>query len=142
MFSSIVVLLNFLKYRRSVVFPKIVVSAFAGFVLNLCHYLSCLMTGSRFWYFCNICSVIFSFGGKKTLSTSNFESGIVSSGSWRSKTWFTVYFGSYVSGPDNFILSVRFSFSIKVKGSFFCVVVVLFSFVEYCSLSNVNLELV
>ena len=30
-FSFIVVLLNFLKYRRSVLFPKIVVSAFAGF---------------------------------------------------------------------------------------------------------------
>ena len=84
-FSFIVVLLNFLKYRRSVLFPKIGVSAFTGFVLNLCHDLSCLMTGSRFWYFCNSCSVTFSVGGKKIFSTSNFDSGIVSSGSWRSK---------------------------------------------------------
>ena len=36
-FSPLVVLLNFLKYRRSVLFPNIVVSAFAGFVLYLCH---------------------------------------------------------------------------------------------------------
>ena len=63
MFSFIVVLLNFQKYRRNVLFPKTVVSAFAGFVLNLCHDLSCLMTGSRFWYFCNSCSVTFSVGG-------------------------------------------------------------------------------
>ena len=59
-FSFIIVLLNFLKYRRSVLFPKIVVSTFAGFVINLCHDLSCLMTGSRFCYFCNSCSVTFS----------------------------------------------------------------------------------
>ena len=65
MFSFILVLLNFLKYRSSVLFPKIVVSAFAGFVLNLCHDLSCLITGSRFWYFCICCSVTFSVGGKK-----------------------------------------------------------------------------
>ena len=36
-FSFIVVFLSFLKYRRSVLFPNIVVSAFAGFVLYLCH---------------------------------------------------------------------------------------------------------
>ena len=47
-FSLIVVLLNFRKYRRNVLFPKIVVSAFTGLVLYLCHDFSCLITGSRF----------------------------------------------------------------------------------------------
>ena len=47
-FSLISVLLNFRKYRRSVLFPKIVVSAFTGLVLYLCHDFSCLITGSRF----------------------------------------------------------------------------------------------
>ena len=44
--SIIVVLLNFLKYPRSVLFLKIVVSAFVGLVLHLCHDFCCLMTGS------------------------------------------------------------------------------------------------
>ena len=83
-FSLIVVLLNFLKYRRSVLFRKIVVSAFTGFVLYLCHDFSCLITGSRFWYFGS--SVISSVGGRKILSFSSFARGIVSIGSWRSKT--------------------------------------------------------
>ena len=48
MFSLIVVFLNFRKYRRSVLFPKIVVFAFTALVLNLCHDFSCLITGSRF----------------------------------------------------------------------------------------------
>ena len=47
-FSLIVVLLNFRKYRRSVLFPKIVVSALTSLVLYLCHDFSCLITGSRF----------------------------------------------------------------------------------------------
>ena len=47
-FSLIVVLLNFRKYRRSVLFPNIVVSAFTGLVLYLCHDFSCLIIGSRF----------------------------------------------------------------------------------------------
>ena len=47
-FSLIVVLLNFRKYRRRVLLPKIVVSAFTGLVLYLCHDFSCLITGSRF----------------------------------------------------------------------------------------------
>ena len=81
MLSFIVVLLFFLKYRRSVLFPNIVASAFAGFVLYLCHDLSCLITGSKFWYFCNNCSVIVSVGGRKNFATSNFDRGIVSSGS-------------------------------------------------------------
>ena len=76
-----VVLLNFLKYLRSVLFPKIVVSAFVDFVLYLCHDLSCLMTGSRLWYFCNNSSVIFSVVGRKMFSISIFDRGIVSSGS-------------------------------------------------------------
>ena len=81
MFSFIVVLLNFRIYRRSVLFPGIVVSAFAGFVLYLCHDLSCQITGSRFWYFCNSCSVTFSVGERKIFSISKFDKGIVSSGS-------------------------------------------------------------
>ena len=48
MFSLIAVLLNFRKYCRSVLFPKIVVSAFTGLVLYLCHDFNCLITGSRF----------------------------------------------------------------------------------------------
>ena len=80
-FSLIVVLLKFLKYRRSVLFPKIVKSVFVGFVLYLCHDLSCLITGSRFWYFCNNCCVIVSVGARKMFSSSSFDRGIVSSGS-------------------------------------------------------------
>ena len=77
-----VVLLNFLKYLSSVLFPKIVVSAFVGFVLYLCHDLSCLMTESRFWYsFCNNASVILSVVGRKLFSISIFDRGIASSGS-------------------------------------------------------------
>ena len=48
MVSLIVVLLYFLKNRRSVLFPNIVVSAFVGFVLYLCHDLSWQITGSNF----------------------------------------------------------------------------------------------
>ena len=81
MLSFIVVLLAFLKYRRSVLFPKVVVSAFVCFVLYLCHDLSCLITGSKFWYFRSNCSVIVSVGGRKMFSTSNFDRGIVSRGS-------------------------------------------------------------
>ena len=74
-----VVLLNFLKYLRSVLFPKMVVSAFVGFVLNLCHDLSCLMTGSRFWSFCS--RVIVSVVDRKMFYISIFDRGIASSGS-------------------------------------------------------------
>ena len=59
MFSFMIVLLNFLKNRMSVSFPKIVVSAFAGLVLYLCPDLSCLITVSRFWCFCSSSRVIF-----------------------------------------------------------------------------------
>ena len=52
------------------------------------------------------------------MSISNLDRGIVSSGSWRSKTWFIVYFESFVCGPNKFILSVKFSFSINGKKSF------------------------
>ena len=47
-FSLIVVLLNFRKYPRSVLFPRIVKSALIGLVLYLCHDFSCRITGSRF----------------------------------------------------------------------------------------------
>ena len=80
-FSFIVVLLNFLKYRMILLFPKIVVSAFVGVVLYLCHDLNCLVTVSSVWYFCSNCSVIVSVGGKKMFSTSCFDRGIVSKGS-------------------------------------------------------------
>ena len=62
------------------------VSAFAGFVLYLCHNLSCLITGSKFSYCFKCSSVIFCVGGRKILSISSFDRGIVSSGSWRLKT--------------------------------------------------------
>ena len=86
MFSLIVVLLNFRKYRRSVLFPKIVVSAFTGLDLYLCYDFSCLIMGSRFWYCFKVIIVILSVGGRKMFSISNLDKGIVSSGSWRSKT--------------------------------------------------------
>ena len=73
-------------------FPNFVESAFVGFVLYLCHDSSCRITGSKFRYFCNNCIVIFSVAGRKTFSTSNFDKGIASSGLWRSKTYFIVYF--------------------------------------------------
>ena len=47
-FSLIVVLLNFLKYLRRVLFPSMAVSALSGLVLCLCQDFSCPMTGSRF----------------------------------------------------------------------------------------------
>ena len=47
-FSLIVVLLNLRKYRRSVLFPRMVESALTGLVLYLCHDFSCLIIGSRF----------------------------------------------------------------------------------------------
>ena len=46
-------------------------------------------------------------------SFSIFDRGIVPRGSRRLKTWFIVYFESLFGGPDKYILSVRFSFSIK-----------------------------
>ena len=47
------VLVNFLKYRGSVLFPGIVVSAFMDFLLYFCQDFSCLMIWSRFWYLCS-----------------------------------------------------------------------------------------
>ena len=41
------------------------------------------------------------------------------------KTWFIVYFESLIGGPDKFILSFGFSFSIKGNRSFlynFCLI--------------------
>ena len=85
-FSFMDVLLIFLKYRRSVSFPIIVISAFTGFVFCLCQDLSCLMTGSRFWHFWSSSSVSFSVVGGKLFSISVFERGILSSVSYRLKT--------------------------------------------------------
>ena len=75
------------------------------------------------------------------MSISSFDREIVSSGSWRSKTWLIVYFKSFVCGPDKLILSVKFLFQLTEKG-FFYASFVLFSFVEYYFLSNVSMELV
>ena len=47
------------------------------------------------------------------VSISIFDRGIVSCGSWRLKTWLILYFELIFGGPDRFILSMRFSFSIK-----------------------------
>ena len=112
-------MLNFLKYRRSVLFPKIVVSAFAGFVLCLCHDLSFLLTGSRFWYFCNCCSVIFSVGGRKYIRLLILIVKLCRVGHEDQKLDL-LYFESFVDGPDKFNLFVKFSFSINGKGSFLC----------------------
>ena len=60
MFSLTKVLLNFLKYLRRVLFPRIKISASIGLALFLCQDFNSLMTGSRFWCFCNNSSVIFS----------------------------------------------------------------------------------
>ena len=80
LFSFMLVLLNFLKYLRSVLFPKIVVSVFVGLVLYLCQDLSYLMARSRFWFFFINSSVIFSVVGRKMISISIFDWSIVSSG--------------------------------------------------------------
>ena len=52
-----------------------------------------------------------------------------------------MYIKSVVGGPDKFIMSVRFSFSINGR-DLFCVAGALLSFVEYYFLSNVNIGLV
>ena len=48
MFSFIEVLLNFRKYLRSVLFPRIVISILIGYVFYLCQDFNYLETGSRF----------------------------------------------------------------------------------------------
>ena len=80
MFSYFVVLLNFLNYRRSVLFPMMV-SALVGLFLYFCQDFSCPMTGSSFWYFRKSSSVIVSVEDRKIFSISVFDRGIVSSGS-------------------------------------------------------------
>ena len=50
-------------------------------------------------------------------SISIFDRGIVSRGSWRLKTWFILYFELLLGGPDELILSIRFSFSMKANKS-------------------------
>ena len=47
-FSLIEVLLNFLKYLRRVLFPRMVRSALIGLILYLCRDFNCLITGSSF----------------------------------------------------------------------------------------------
>ena len=113
MFSFIEVILNFLKYLRGVLFPRIMISALIGLVLYLCKDFDCRITASRFWSFLSTSSVIFSVFGKKLFSISISDRGMVSRGSWRLKTWFIVYFESFFGWPDKFMLSVRFSFSIE-----------------------------
>ena len=52
-----------------------------------------------------------------------------------------MYFESFVCGPDKFILSVKFSFSINGKRSFLCACC--FTFFNECYfLTNVSMELV
>ena len=46
--SLLEVLLIFLKYLRRFLFPRMVISALIGLVLNLCQIFNCLITGSRF----------------------------------------------------------------------------------------------
>ena len=42
--------IDFSEIPKECFFPKIVISAFIGFVLYLYQDLNCLITGSRFWY--------------------------------------------------------------------------------------------
>ena len=97
-FSLIEVLLNFLKYLLRVLFHRMVVSALIGLVLYLCQDFNCLMTRSRFQYFCNNWSVIFSVIGRNLFSISTFDRGIVSIGSLRLKTWLIVYLNHHLVG--------------------------------------------
>ena len=78
-FSFMDVLLIFLKYLRSVLFPGIVIYAFAGFVIYLCQDLSCLWTGTMF-------------------SISVFERSILPGASNRTKTCLNVYFSRLYLG--------------------------------------------
>ena len=121
-------------------FLKIVVSALVGSVLFLCQVFSCLMSGSKFWYISNSYGVTFSVIGRRMISTSTFDRGIVSKLSCRLKILLILYFDSFGNGPDKFNVSVMFSFSNKGHGSFFHVVIVYFAFVEYCFSSNVYME--
>ena len=73
------------------------ISAFLGFVLQVCQDFNSLITGSRFWYFCSSSSVNFSVFGRRIFSISNFERGMLSRGSWRLKILFFVCF-ELVSG--------------------------------------------
>ena len=57
--------------------------------------------------------LFFLFLGRKRFSTSIFDKGIVSRRCWRLNTWFIANFESLFNGPDKFMLSVRFSFSIQ-----------------------------
>ena len=52
-----------------------------------------------------------------------------------------MYFESFLCGPDKFIVSVKFSFSINGRGLFYAVVF-FFSFIENYFLSIVSMELV
>ena len=62
MFSFIAVLLNFRKYLSNVLFSRIVMSFFNGFILFLSQVLNCLNAGSRFCYFCsNLSTIVFVF---------------------------------------------------------------------------------
>ena len=47
-FSFIEILLSFRRNPRSVLFPRIVISALVGLVLYLCQDFNCLITGSIF----------------------------------------------------------------------------------------------
>ena len=44
---------NMQTVYTNVLFPRIVMSAIVGFVLYLCHDLSFLIAGARFWFFCS-----------------------------------------------------------------------------------------
>ena len=48
LFSLIIKLIDFRKYRNKVLFHKNVISTFFEFFLCLCQELNCLMTGSKF----------------------------------------------------------------------------------------------
>ena len=117
------------------------VSAFVGFVLNLCHDLSCLMTGSRFWYFCNSFSVTFSVCGKKYFRLLLLIVELYRVGHEDQKIDSLFILGHLLVVLINLYYQLNVLFLLK-GNDLFCVVIVLFFFVGYCFLSNVNMELV
>ena len=94
------------------------------------------MTGSKFWHFCNSCSVTFSFGDKKyfrllilivELYRVGHEDQKLDSLCILSHLWVVLI---------NLFYQLNFLFLLKGK-DLFCVVVVLFFSVGYHFLSNV-----
>ena len=122
-------------------FPKIVVSAFTGLVLYLCHDFSCLFTGSRFWFCFKSSSVILSVGGEKFCQFLVLIGELCQVGHGVQKLDLLCILNHlFVVLIKSFYRS-NFLFQLMEKVLFYASVV-LFSFVEYYFLSIVSKELV